>query len=92
MNKDKRQFPIVQLRENPSDEPEWIPWALLQDHEMQARKNHSQSLYTLASGGGITVREAYFLIRDMDLNMAMPSLDECIAFVRQAIADYEAQP
>jgi hypothetical protein len=41
-----------------------IPWALIAPHERQAQRNHSQSLETLASRGGLSACEALAVIED----------------------------
>lgn len=42
-----------------------IPWAALRPHEPQAVRNHSQSLSRLASRGGLSIEEAYCVLKDM---------------------------
>lgn len=49
-----------------------IPWAALQPHEAQARRNHSQSLRTLASRGGLSICEAYHILKDQPYPMRAP--------------------
>lgn len=41
-----------------------IPWEILQPHEEQAYKNHSQSLKRLAERGGLSFSEAVAIIED----------------------------
>lgn len=41
-----------------------IPWAALTPHEQQAGRNHSQTLKGLASRGGLSICEAYFILLD----------------------------
>lgn len=41
-----------------------LPWAMLTPHEVQAKRNHSQSLNTLASRGGLSICEAYYILKD----------------------------
>ena len=36
-----------------------IPWAMIEPHEEQAQRNHSQSLNRLADRGGLGCSEAY---------------------------------
>lgn len=42
----------------------WVPWAMLAPHEAQAQLNHSQSLETLASRGGLDPAEALAVVTD----------------------------
>lgn len=42
-----------------------IPWAALTPHEEQAHRNHSQTLKGLASRGGLSISEAYYILKDM---------------------------
>lgn len=51
-----RRFPIM---DGPS-----IPWAMIAMHERQARLNHSQSLEELAGRGGLSPREALWVLDD----------------------------
>lgn len=41
-----------------------IPWAAITPHEAQARHNHSQTLRGLASRGGLSIHEAYHILKD----------------------------
>jgi hypothetical protein len=41
-----------------------IPWSVLEPHEAQAQKNHSQTLKRLASRGGLSPCEAIAIILD----------------------------
>jgi len=41
-----------------------IPWAVMLPHEKQAQRNHSQTLRGLAGRGGLSIHEAYHIIRD----------------------------
>lgn len=52
--------------------PREVPWTLLAPHEMWAHRNHSQSLHTLASRGGLSPSEMMAIIREVkfrSLNM-----------------------
>ena len=50
-----------------------VPLALVSPHERQAVRNHSQSLWTLASRGGLSPRELAAVLADSE---QMPSTDE----------------
>lgn len=41
-----------------------VPWALVEEHEQQAKLNHSQSLKCLARRGGLCPVELYAVIKD----------------------------
>ncbi len=41
-----------------------IPWSIVENHEQQALNNHSQTLRGLASRGGLTEMELYYLLRN----------------------------
>jgi hypothetical protein len=43
-----------------------IPWAALAPHEKQAERNHSQTLRGLASRGGLSIHEAYHIMKDQE--------------------------
>lgn len=42
-----------------------VPWSLVEDHESQAKRNHSQSLGRLAERGGLDPVELWAVIRDV---------------------------
>lgn len=48
--------------------PAVIPWGLIEPHRKQAYKNHSQSLETLNSRGGLCLEELYCTLRDESLD------------------------
>jgi hypothetical protein len=41
-----------------------IPWAAIASHEGQAQRNHSQTLRRLAARGGLSIHEAYHVMKD----------------------------
>ncbi|MEE9923737.1 MAG: hypothetical protein PBV01_10295 [Brucella anthropi] len=41
-----------------------IPWAAILPHEKQAQHNHSQTLRGLAGRGGLSIHEAYYIMKD----------------------------
>lgn len=62
MNAD-RWFPILT---GYRDMVQRIPWGIIQPHEAQAIKNHGQSLYNLASRGGLNCVEAVAVLTDSE--------------------------
>ena len=44
---------------------ESVPWDFVAPHESQAKRNHSQSLKTLAERGGLSPVELYAVIRGL---------------------------
>lgn len=46
--------------------PRSVPWRLLATHDAQARRNHSQSLETLARRGGLDPREMRAVAEDRE--------------------------
>jgi len=52
----KRRFPIMN---GPS-----VPWSVMEPHEAQCQKNHSQSLERIAQRGGFDCAEAWFVVND----------------------------
>ncbi len=82
-----RPFPIIQgsaERFDPSGAPESIPWGLLEPHEAQAVRNHSQSLRRLAERGGLSTCEAIAVIEDrrwckMERKDAAEKLNDMVA-------------
>lgn len=43
-----------------------IPWAAIAPHEKQAQRNHSQTLRGLAGRGGLSIHEAYHILKDQE--------------------------
>jgi len=56
-----------------------IPWSMISPHDTQAHKNHSQSLETLASRGGLAPIEALWILDDERWDSS--KLEEHIALV-----------
>ena len=61
------RFPIMKPRERKERvlcQPTEIPWAMIEPHDKQAHRNHSQSLSVLASRGGLSPCEAVAVLED----------------------------
>ena len=56
-----RQFPVLEDLKR-GEAKRYVPWSLLAPHEAQAYRNHSQSLATLASRGGLSWGEMLAVI------------------------------
>ena len=83
MNTPERRFPIMHDAEIKS-----VPWEVMQPHELQALRNHSQSLERLASRGGVTPEEAVAIIEGRPWKR-MPfteARDMLMGHVRKAMA------
>jgi hypothetical protein len=65
----ERMFPILlsaeQKKEFPNC-PKEISWNLIASHEVQARRNHFQTLEELAERGGLSPAELMCVIHDHD--------------------------
>lgn len=64
-----RQFPILQVTRWEKEYkqlgiPESIPWSIVAKHENAAKANHSQSLKTLAHGGGLDPHELLAVLQN----------------------------
>lgn len=90
MNKE-RQFPIMlPLRGTKGPCPQSIPWVAIENCEAQAQINHRQSIEKLASRGGLSPIEAYFVItgRNWDNFVLTDELDrEASAFLTKLVQD-----
>lgn len=61
MNKER----MFRVGDKPGHGPHrMMPWAMIELHEAQAVRNHSQSLATLDSRGGLTWSEAIAILED----------------------------
>lgn len=47
-----------------------VPWDLVKDHEEQAQKNHSQTLTRLSERGGLSPKELWCIVHDVDFYAA----------------------
>lgn len=68
-----------------------IPWKLVQSHEGQTKRNHSQSLQRLAERGGLDPLELYAVLHDWDWSIMKDlniSIEEAISFIKQLIEEY----
>lgn len=58
-------FPIMRARSNPRQgQISFIPWAVVASHEVQAVKNHGETLQTLARYGGVSCCELVAILED----------------------------
>jgi hypothetical protein len=71
-----RRFPVLK---GPSGDkrryahwPDTIPWHLLDPHEAQALKNHSQTLRRLAERGGLSPDEILAVLEDREWHQVDP--------------------
>ena len=53
-----KRFPILKSG------GEYIPFEMMKEHEEQCYKNHNQSVETLASRGGTSYIETYYILND----------------------------
>ena len=60
MSDARRMFPILN-----DDIIRAIPWDAIAPHEAQAQVNHGQSLRGLAGRGGLSIEEAYCVLKNM---------------------------
>lgn len=58
-----------------------LPWRMIEPHENQARRNHAQSLETLAGRGGLSTCEAVAVLQDRPWRK-MPSQEAEWALVK----------
>lgn len=87
----ERQFPIMlPIRGTKGPCPQSIPWVAIQNCEAQAHVNHRQSIEKLASRGGLSPIEAYFVItgRNWDNFVLTDEIErEAAAFLTQIVRD-----
>lgn len=75
----ERRFPVL-------DAGLSLPWEYVEIFEAQALKNHSQSLETLASRGGLSAQELWCVAHGRSLREYVPPLDAADAWVRKQAA------
>lgn len=86
-----KQFKVLMQglsREQKAECPPSIPWAMIEPHEAQAKRNHSQTLQRLNERGGCAPNEIYAIMHDRDWSSQIPV--DPIEWLKSAIADYEA--
>ena len=76
-------FPVLLDGRVDSEGLACVPLALVQPHERQAHANHGQSLWTLASRGGLSPTELAAVLEDRDYK-PMPSHDAWASIFRAA--------
>jgi len=66
-----KNFPVIQIHNRELkkqrevlDCPTSVPWALVQSHERQARRNHQQTLERIAERGGLSPCELVAVLED----------------------------
>lgn len=81
--RDQRIFPI-----HPSDRgyEASVPWGLVEPYGKRAILNHSQSLETLASRGGLGIVELYYLLHDSPFERPLISHDNALSYLRTRLA------
>jgi hypothetical protein len=62
-----------------------VPWSLVEPHRAQALRNHSQSLETLASRGGLGLAELYYVLRDSEISWPPAHADFCLNYINTRI-------
>ncbi len=77
------KFPVLSNAQDRTAHPEWpsyVDWDKLQPYEWVAVKYHQQTLCTLASRGGLSLRELYCVIHETPfLKTAFPSDDAIVS-------------
>jgi hypothetical protein len=81
--------------------PTTIPWAMIEPHEAQARKNHYQSLERLNERGGLSPCEIVAVLEDKDCYLRWPHTgptgltlagydEDAIRALNEQLAEYRA--
>lgn len=95
-----KMFPVLgakahRIREDKvawADCPESVPWEMLVPHEQSARRNHSQSLATLASRGGLDPNEMLAILDDVSWKKKINiPVAQAIAELRARIIAWEKE-
>ena len=63
-----------------------VPWQLVEPYKDRAQRNHSQSLETLASRGGLSIVELYYLLHDAPFEHPLISHDSALSYLRTRLA------
>lgn len=63
-----------------------VPWSMLEPHEAQAQRNHSQSLQRLAERGGLSACEALAVLQDREYR-SMTAADANAQLVTMLLKD-----
>ena len=84
-------FPILSWKKFPGCPPS-IPWALVRDCDDQARRNHNQSLNTLAGRGGLDPCELYAIMHGGSLRTAaLVPAEEAVKYINARIKAFEQE-
>jgi len=74
------------------DFPQRLPWELIEQCDSQAKKNHSQSLETLAGRGGLHPVEAYCIMRGLSLShVRLPNDEEAAEYIEKKMKKYNEE-
>jgi len=80
-----KQFPIMSMI--PRGRRYYIPFAMLLEHEAQAKKNHDQTLQYLAKRGGLSSEEANAILEDRAPDWRM----FCLPMEREAAEKFDQE-
>lgn len=72
--------------------PASIPWNMIAPHELQAQRNHSQTLLRLHHRGGCSPGEIYLIMHDQEWNGRSPKDgddEDAIEWLRTAVVEFE---
>jgi hypothetical protein len=75
------------------DCPRMVPWSLVEPHERQAKRNHDQSLETLASRGGLCPLELCAVLADKPYRdvRGMP-IETAVHLLKRFVGEHNAAP
>lgn len=86
---DERKFKVLKNPRTPSICPDSIPWAMVEPHREQARKNHYQTLEQLDYRGGLGVNELYAVLQNQRHEYI--SEERAIKFLLDEIREFYAK-
>ncbi len=82
----ERKFPIMMPKRI------YLPWSLFAPHEERAKANHSQSLETLASRGGLAPDEAVRVLENRPWKFEkVDDTEALLALIAHATKDGEGE-
>lgn len=93
---DDKRFPVLYqgralLDVHRPDDPDSIPWSLIEPHRKRAMRNHDQTLERLAERGGLSPKEIMCVLEDRDWFFNPETETQALARLRELLKQQETK-